>query len=141
MTNPLGAADFFALEAGECLDRLETLVQGSTPPPADEFLRMARVLRGSALMPAQPPIAKGAAGLEAFARSNRDQQQAWDSGTREHIAQSVEEFRLLVRRVREWNEADTARAGRLSRDLESLTGRAGNDPFSQAEPQKAELNT
>jgi len=142
MSNPLGAADFFALEAGECLDRLETLVQGSTPPPADEFLRMARVLRGSALMAAQPHIAKAAGGLEAFARSNRDQQQAWDSGTREHLAQSVEEFRFLVRRVREWNEADTARAGRLSRDLESLTGRSGNsDPFSQAEPQKSELNT
>src|SRR4051812_4502687 len=142
MSNPLGAADFFALEAGECLDRLETLVQSSAPPPADEFLRMARVLRGSALMAAQPHIAKAAAGLEVFARSNRDQQQAWDSGTREQIAQSVEEFRFLVRRVREWNEADTARAGRLSRDLESLTGRAGSsDPFSQAEPQKAELNT
>ncbi|MFL5474050.1 MAG: hypothetical protein ACJ8A6_14030 [Gemmatimonadales bacterium] len=142
MTNPLGTADFFALEAGECLDRLETLVQGSAPPPADEFLRMARVLRGSALMAAQPHIAKAAAGLEAFARSNRDQQRAWDPGTREHIAQSVEEFRYLVRRVREWNEADSARAGRLSRDLESLTGRAGNeDPFSQAEVQKAELNT
>src|SRR3954471_6201507 len=142
MSNPLGAADFFALEAGECLDRLETLVQGSTPPPPDEFLRMARVLRGSALMAAQPHIAKAAGGLEAFARTNRDQQQAWDSGTREHLAQSVEEFRFLVRRVREWNEADTARAGRLSRDLESLTGRSGNsDPFSQAEPQKSELNT
>ncbi|HSJ75061.1 MAG TPA: hypothetical protein VK899_02580 [Gemmatimonadales bacterium] len=142
MTTPLGTADFFALEAGECLDRLETLVQGSVPPPADEFLRMARVLRGSALMAAQPHIAKAAAGLEAFARSNRDQQRAWDPGTREHIAQSVEEFRYLVRRVREWNEADTARAGRLSRDLESLTGRAGNeDPFAQGEPQKAELNT
>ena len=93
MTNPLGTADFFALEAGECLDRLETLVQSTAPPPADEFLRMARVLRGSALMAAQPHIAKAAAGLEAFARSNRDQQRAWDPGTREHIAQSVEEFR------------------------------------------------
>ena len=142
MTNPLGTADFFALEAGECLDRLETLAQSSAPPPADEFLRMARVLRGSALMAAQPHIAKAAAGLEAFARSNRDQQRAWDPGTREHIAQSVEEFRYLVRRVREWNEADTVRAGRLSRDLESLTGRAEKeDPFSQAVPQKAALNT
>ncbi len=142
MTNPLGTADFFALEAGECLDRLETLVQNSAPPPADEFLRMARVLRGSALMAAQPHIAKAAAGLEAFARRNRDQQRAWDSGTREHLAQSVEEFRYLVRRVREWNEADTARAGRLSRDLESLTGRAEKeDPFRQAEPQRAALNT
>jgi hypothetical protein len=142
MTNPLGTADFFALEAGECLDRLETLVQGSAPPSGDEFLRMARVLRGSALMAAQSHIAKAAAGLEAFARSNRDQQRVWDPGTREQIAQAVEEFRYLVRRVREWNEADTARAGRLSRDLERLTGRAGSeDPFREAEPQKAELNT
>ncbi|MFL5513140.1 MAG: hypothetical protein ACJ8CN_12015, partial [Gemmatimonadales bacterium] len=108
----------------------------------DEFLRMARVLRGSALMAAQPHIAKAAAGLEAFARSNRDQQRAWDPRTREHIAQAVEEFRYLVRRVREWTEADTARAGRLSRDLESMTGRAeSEDPFSQSEPRKAELNT
>ena len=68
MINPLGTADFFALEAGECLDRLESLLQGPNPPAADEFLRMARVLRGSALMAGQPPIAKAAAGLEAFAR-------------------------------------------------------------------------
>ena len=50
MTNPLAAADFFALEAGECLDRLETLVGRPDGPPAEEFLRTARVLRGSALM-------------------------------------------------------------------------------------------
>ena len=59
MTNPLGTADFFALEAGECLDRLETLVGRPDGPPADEFLRTARVLRGSALMAGQQPIAQG----------------------------------------------------------------------------------
>ena len=55
MTNPLAAADFFALEAGECLDRLESLVGRPDGPPADEFLRTARVLRGSALMAGQQP--------------------------------------------------------------------------------------
>ena len=64
MTNPLAAADFFALEAGECLDRLETLVGRPDGPPAEEFLRTARVLRGSALMASQQPIARAAAGLE-----------------------------------------------------------------------------
>ena len=78
MTNPLGTSDFFALEAGECLDRLELLVNADTPPPGDEFLRMARVLRGSALMAGQSQIARAAAGLEALARAHRDQQRGWD---------------------------------------------------------------
>ena len=141
MTNPLGTADFFALEAGECLDRLESLVQGSNPPPADEFLRMARVLRGSALMAAQPHIAKAAAGLEAFARTHREKQCAWDAGTREQIAHAIEEFRHLVRRVREWNEADTARAARLGGELETVSGRAGSSDLpGSREPRKHDLN-
>src|SRR5918997_4122263 len=136
MTNPLGTADFFALEAGECLDRLETLVNAGPPPPGDEFLRMARMLRGSALMAALNPIAKAAAGLEAFARIHRDKSRPWDAATREHVAQSIEEFRLLVRRVREWNESDTARTDRLARNLERL---AGGQPGSAAqEPQLQE---
>jgi hypothetical protein len=142
MTNPLGAADFFALEAGECLDRLETLVDSGTPPPGEEFLRMARVLRGSALMAGQPQIARAAAGLEALARAHRDHRRTWDAATREHVAQAVEEFRLLVRRAREWNEADTARAARLGRGLETLTG--GQTPDVSNRPSQAkrpELHT
>jgi hypothetical protein len=53
MTNPLAAADFFALEAGECLDRLEKLAGRDDAPPAEDFLRASRVLRGSALMASQ----------------------------------------------------------------------------------------
>jgi hypothetical protein len=142
MTNPLGTADFFALEAGECLDRLETLVNSGTPPPADEFLRLARVLRGSALMASQTQIARAAGGLEMLARAHRDHRRAWDAATREHVAQAVEEFRLLVRRAREWNEADTARAVRLGRDLETLTGRQSTEPTArQGETERKELHT
>src|SRR4051812_5459633 len=142
MTNPLGTADFFALEAGECLDRLETLIQGPHAPAADEFLRMARVLRGSALMAAQSRIAKAAAALEGYARSLREQHGTWDAGTREQIAQAIEEFRFLVRRVRDWNEADTGRSAQLARDLDGLVGGVTlNDPFGADEPQKAELHT
>jgi hypothetical protein len=142
MTNPLGTADFFALEAGECLDRLETLVDGTSPPPGDEFLRMARVLRGSALMAGQHQIAKAAAGLEQFARLHRDQPRPWDAGTRERLAQAVEEFRLLVRRAKDWNDGDTARATRLGRELESLTGQRSREPAgSSAEAQPQDLHT
>jgi chemotaxis protein histidine kinase CheA len=144
MTNPLGAADFFALEAGECLDRLEHLVAGDTPPGGEEFLRLARVLRGSALMAGQTQIARAAAGLELLARAQRDHRLAWDAATREQVAQSVEEFRFLVRRAREWTEADTTRAVRLGRALETLTGDAPTDvgrPTPAPEPARQELHT
>jgi len=143
MTTPLGAADFFALESGECLDRLEHLVSQPDPPPADEFLRSARVLRGSALMAGHTQIARAAAGLEALARARRDHKRAWDAATREQVAQAVEEFRLLVRRVQEWTDADTARALRLGKNLESLAGRSGTDFADQpaGKTERPELHT
>ena len=142
MTNPLGAADFFALEAGECLDRLETLVSQPEPPSADELLRNARVLRGSALMASQAHIARAAGGLEALARAHREHRRPWDAATREQVAQAVEEFRLLVRRVSQWSDADTARAVRLGRELETLAGgTAPHLPARPAETERPELHT
>jgi hypothetical protein len=142
MTTPLGAADFFALEAGECLDRLAVLADQPEAPSADEFLRTARVLRGSALMAGQQQIARAAAGLEALARGHRDHRVSWDAATREQVAQAVEEFRLLVRRAREWTDADTARADRLGRGLEGLAGRtAAEIPARGIQGDHPELHT
>jgi hypothetical protein len=141
MNQPLGTADFFILEAGECLDRLETLVSSSSPPAGDEFLRLARVLRGSALMAAQTPIARAAAALEGLARAYRDQRRSWDPGSRERVAQAVEEFRRLVRQSREWAEADTARAARLGRELDDLTGSPQPVTPSHSAEGRGEINT
>jgi chemotaxis protein histidine kinase CheA len=142
MTNPLGAADFFALEAGECLDRLETLIDSPATPSGEELLRLSRVLRGSALMAGQTQIARAAAGLEGLARAHRDHRRTWDAATREHVAQAVEEFRLLIRRAREWNDADTARVTRLGRTLETLTGSSPAEPVPhQIEGLRPELHT
>jgi hypothetical protein len=128
MTNPLAAADFFALEAGECLDRLENLAGRDDAPPAEDFLRASRVLRGSALMASQQAIARAAGGLESVARALREGRRAWDPECKEQVAQAIEEFRLLVRRVREWDDGDTVRAGRLALSLEALAGRAATEP-------------
>src|SRR2546425_3978316 len=38
----LGMSDFFALEAGEYLDRLDALLQPPAPPAAEELVRLAR---------------------------------------------------------------------------------------------------
>jgi hypothetical protein len=130
MTNPLAAADFFALEAGECLDRLEQLAGRDDAPPAEDFLRASRVLRGSALMASQQAIARAAGGLESVARALREGRRAWDPECKEQVAQAIEELRLLVRRVREWDDGDTLRAGRLALSLEALAGRAATEPPS-----------
>jgi hypothetical protein len=54
----------------------------------------------------------------------------------------VEEFRLLVRRAREWTETDTARATRLGNGLEALSGKQTEDPNTpRREGERQELNT
>src|SRR2546422_2117952 len=78
---PLGMSDFFALEAGEYLERLDGLLAKSDHPNADELVRLARALRGSALMANQQPIARAAAGLESLARAGREGRRPWGAQT------------------------------------------------------------
>ena len=139
MTNPLATADFFALEAGECLDRLELLARRDDAPPAEDFLRASRVLRGSALMASQQAIARAAGGLESVARALREGRRAWDLDCREQVAQAIEEFRRLVRRVREWDDGDTLRAGRLAVALDTLAGRPAAEP-GEHRGERGEIN-
>jgi hypothetical protein len=127
MNRPHGTADFFALEAGECLDRLEQAITHADGPRADEMLRAARALRGSALMASQAGIARAAAGFEGLARAVRDRGRAWDPAVRERSAQGVDELRHLVRRARDWTDADTTRAGRLAADLDALAGSSSGE--------------
>jgi HPt (histidine-containing phosphotransfer) domain-containing protein len=120
---PLGMSDFFALEAGEYLERLDGLLAKSDTPSADEFVRVARALRGSALMANQAAIARAAAGLEGLARAVREGRRAWDAATQQLAVRSVDDLKIFVRRASAWTEADTAKAGALAQELEQLAGR------------------
>jgi len=143
MNSPLGSANFFALEAGECLDRLEQIVNRPEGPPADEMLRYSRALRGAALMASHPAIARAAGGLELVARGLRDGSTAWDAAARERGGQAIDEFRALVRAAPDWSAADAGRAARLAADLESLAGgaAAAATPGLDGPREPAELNT
>jgi chemotaxis protein histidine kinase CheA len=120
----LGMTDFFALEAGEYLDRLDALLQGAGTPPADELVRLARALRGSALMASQQPIARAAMGLEALARALREGRRPWDTATQQIAIRAVDDLKIFVRKAGSWTDADTAKAEALGSQLEQLGGRA-----------------
>ncbi len=126
-SSPLGMSDFFALEAGEYLERLDAALQlpegGGSGPLADEFVRLARALRGSALMASQQPIARAAGGLEALARAVRERRRAWDPATKQLTVRAVDDLKIFVRRSASWTEADTAKAEALGTQLERLAGR------------------
>src|SRR5438105_3923688 len=120
---PLGMSDFFALEAGEYLERLDTLLATGDSSSADELVRLARALRGSALMANQHAIARTAAALEALARAVREGRRAWDPQTRQLAVRGVDDLKIVVRRAPAWSDADTAKAEALSQELEQLAGR------------------
>jgi chemotaxis protein histidine kinase CheA len=113
---PLGMSDFFALEAGEYLERLDAQLQApeGTAPAPEEFVRLARALRGSALMASQQPIAHAASGLEALARAVREARRPWDAATRQIAIRAVDDLKIFVRRASSWTEADTAKAEALA---------------------------
>jgi len=116
-------SDFFALEAGEYLERLDALLATGDSPSADELVRLARALRGSALMANQHAIARTAAALEAVARAVREGRRAWDPQTKQLALRGVDDLKIFVRRAPAWSDADTAKAEALSQELEQLAGR------------------
>src|SRR5207249_4058541 len=123
---PLGMADFFALEAGEYLERLDAVLQApeGTSPAAEEFVRLSRALRGAALMASRQPIARAAAGLESLARAIREQRRSWDAGTRQIAIRAVDDLKIFIRTAANWTDADTAKAEALGSQLDQLAGRA-----------------
>src|SRR3989442_8100605 len=122
---PVGMSDFFVLEAGEYLERLDALLQApeGTAPAPDEFVRLARALRGSALMASQQPIARTASGVESLARALREGRRTWDPATKQIAVRAVDDLKIFVRRATSWTEADTAKADALAAQLEQLGGR------------------
>src|SRR2546423_4775900 len=122
-SKPLGMSDFFALEAGEYLERLDALLTTGEGPTAEDLAGRARARRGSALMANQHAIARTAAALEALARAVREERGAWDVQTKQLAVRGVDDLKIFVRRAPAWSDADTAKAEALSQELEQLAGR------------------
>src|SRR3989475_621420 len=120
---PLGMSDFFALEAGEYLERLDGMLAQGDSPSADEIVRLAPALCGSALMANQPAVARAAPRLEVLARAGREGRRAWDPQTQQLALRAVDDLKIFVRRAGSWTNADTAKAEALALELDQLAGR------------------
>src|SRR5213594_4282816 len=120
---PLGMSDFFALEAGEYLERLDGLVAQGEHPNGDELVRLARAVRGSALMANQHAIARAASGLESLARAVREARRTWNAQTKQLAVRAVDDLKIFVRRAGSWTDADTAKADALGEELDQVAGR------------------
>ena len=118
----MGMAEFFGMEAGEYLERLDGLVSPAGTPNAEEFVRLARALRGSALMANQQPIAGAAAGLEALARALRESKVSWDAATRQIAVRAVDDLKILVRAVSAWTPKEDAKARAVAHELAQTAG-------------------
>ena len=123
MSAPVGRREFFALEAGEYLERLALLVGGAEAPGAEELVRHARALRGAALMAGPPGYSTAAGAIESTSKALRDQALSWTPDLAGRLARAIEDCKSLLRRVREWSDTDTQHCERIAEQLETDAGR------------------
>jgi len=130
MAQATAMLDFFVLEASDYLERLDAVVQAraGAPPAGDEFVRLTRAFRGSALMANQQVMARAAQGLETAARAVRDGRLAWDERVRSDVIRAVDDCKILLRRVKSPEAGDADRAEAIGLGLERLAGPATTAP-------------
>ncbi|MFQ5705094.1 MAG: hypothetical protein ACE5HT_13870 [Gemmatimonadales bacterium] len=124
MTGQMGLTEFFAMEAGEYLERLDGLLSASSEPDSGEFVRLTRALRGSALMANQRAIGAVAEAFENLARAFQDRKIEWNEATKQEAIRGVDDLKVLVRSIGNWSEAENARAAKLAADLGAAAGGA-----------------
>ncbi len=129
MPEPLGMIQFFAMEAAGYLERLDALVSGAGQPQREEFVRLARALRGSALMANQRSMAEAVAGLERLAKAIGEGRLPWDPATKQLATRAVDELKILVRNVSNWSDAEELKAAALAQELNRATGGSAARPW------------
>ncbi len=111
MTTPGRLLDFFTLEAGEYLTRLESLAagQGMQSADASDFAAAARGLRGSATMAKASGLAQLATSVERIASGLVRGAISWEPELQRSMVGAVEDLKLLVRSVRQWGAEQDSR--------------------------------
>jgi chemotaxis protein histidine kinase CheA len=119
MTTPGRLLDFFVLEAGEYLTRLESVVtqQAMRQSDATQFAAAARGLRGSATMSKASGLARLATSVERIANGVVQGATKWEPELQRAMVGAIEDLKLLVRSARSWGAEQDAR---VAESLERL---------------------
>ncbi len=141
MNARMGLKEFFAMEASEYIDRLDVLVSAADGPDREELLRLARALRGSALMANEQQIGEVAAALENFARAVREGRTPWDEATKHIAIRAVDDVRILVRKVGEWSGTEDTIATAAAEELNAAAGEVKPVRPSRAEAREAGIDS
>jgi hypothetical protein len=113
MTRP----EFFALEAGEYLERIAHLAR--KPEPERETLRrLARALRTSALGAGPPGYAVAAGAIEDIARRYGEGRIRWTPWLAGRLAAAAAQCQALLRRIRGWSTAEIELCRRIADALQ-----------------------
>ena len=122
----VGLLDFFVLEASDYVDRLQRLVATDEPqgPDSATLLKLARGLRGSAVMARLTSFADAATGVERGAQLLHEGRIAWTPALATVVADAVTELRALIPMARLWGDTHDQRArsagGKLSSVLDAV---------------------
>ncbi len=122
----VGLLDFFVLEASDYVDRLQRLVATDEPqgPDSATLLKLARGLRGSAVMARLNTFGDAASGLERGALLLHEGRIAWTPALATAVSDSILELRALIPMARLWGDSHDERArsagGRLSAVLDAV---------------------
>jgi HPt (histidine-containing phosphotransfer) domain-containing protein len=100
---------YFAAEATEYLNQLEALLRVAGPPDADQLMRLATGVRGSAKMAGAETVAGVAERLEDAARSLVNGSVAWSDAFRRLSQQTVADLKLLIRALNRWGQDEERR--------------------------------
>ncbi|KPK56078.1 MAG: hypothetical protein AMS21_12985, partial [Gemmatimonas sp. SG8_38_2] len=134
----MGLKEFFAMEASEYLDRLDVIVSSTTGPNRVELIRLARALRGSALMANEHQIGEVAAALENFARAIGEDRTPWNESAKQIAIHAVDDLRVLVRKVGDWSDVEDAMAAATADELNTA---AGISKVSTPSPQQTGIDS
>lgn len=104
MTTPARLLDFFILEAGDYLTRLETLVTNTRLQPSDaaQFAAAARGLRGSATMAKASGVSSLALTVERIANGVVHGATAWEPELQRAMVGAIEDLKAMVHSARNW---------------------------------------
>lgn len=112
MSSSVGVLDFFILEAGDYVERLDGLIAaaGAGGPDADAFSRYARMLRGSATMARLSALAELATGVERVGRGLQQGATQWSPALQGVLVAAIDDLKILIRGVRTWGAPEEQRA-------------------------------